>query len=363
MEIGATAYNDNVLKHFGSTAEALSKLSANAYILMYECNPIAELAALYGNDQITRPANRTFIYLTFSDDNSSFDIGLDTTNPTSEDPSANFDAVFVPVDAMEEVEQSAGAGNGEIEHRQEEEVDASKVRRFRSHSQAIVVKPGRTQTLTPSQTLVTGDNPVDQGCLEHEGLDAPGESLVAIFTRVRSEHKPPSVPACIALAEEALSRVVDLSLVSKDDRTMVALRFGSATQGPAEWSSHATVQLHNQPIVVATELLRTGGRMIIQGVTGFTTKLNSLIAFLECITMPTTIEFLFADDRVVLFSRHDKLLSSARDFRQCNHSAFEGVEQTESSDDVMDLITAMMEFRRQLAKEANEPFSAADIIN
>jgi hypothetical protein len=62
-EEGATAYDDNILKHFGSTAEALSMLSANTYSLMYECNPITQLAALYKQGQIRRPAKRSFIDL------------------------------------------------------------------------------------------------------------------------------------------------------------------------------------------------------------------------------------------------------------------------------------------------------------
>jgi hypothetical protein len=129
--------------------------------------------------------------------------------------------------------------------------------------------------------------------------------VTAIFNRVWSKQHPPSVAACTALAEEARQRMLDLGITQPAEKVMVSLHFGSATQGPNKWLTHASVQLENQPIVVATELLEVGGRMIVQGLTGFTTNVGAFVAFLEALANNTPVVFVFQDDTAVNFEAYE----------------------------------------------------------
>ena len=99
--------------------------------------------------------------------------------------------------------------------------------------------------------------------------------------------------------------MLDLGITQPAEKVMVSLRFGSATQGPNKWLTHASVQLENQPIVVATELLEVGGRMIVQGLTGFTTNVGAFVAFLEALANNTPVVFVLQDDTAVNFEAYE----------------------------------------------------------
>lgn len=142
---------------------------------------------------------------------------------------------------------------------------------------------------------------------------------------------------------------------------MVSLRFGSATQGPNEWSTHANVQLENQPIVVATELLEVGGRMIIQGLTGFTTDVHAFVSFLEAIAEDTTVTFVFADDTAVVF-KADELIAAGRRLLTRHANVFARVGRGTSGEEALALLEALACFHRDLGLESHAANTADDIV-
>lgn len=164
---------------------------------------------------------------------------------------------------------------------------------------------GKGDQAGQSQLLETRASPETQDSTEREEPEEETKPVTAIFNRVWSKQHPPSVAACTALAEEARQRMLDLGITQPAEKVMVSLHFGSATQGPNKWLTHASVQLENQPIVVATELLEVGGRMIVQGLTGFTTNVGAFVAFLEALANNTPVVFVFQDDTAVNFEAYE----------------------------------------------------------
>lgn len=121
------------------------------------------------------------------------------------------------------------------------------------------------------------------------------------------------------------------------------------------------MQLNSQPIVVATELLAAGCRMIIQGLTGFTTNVHTFVSFLEPIAEDTAVICVFANNTAVV-STADQLIAVGQRLLTQHTNVFASVGRGTAGKEALALLEALACFRHNLGLESHAANSADKIV-